>query len=272
MIGKAFGIFWAFFSFGSFIGSVIALAINIRSVSLSSVSTGTYVAFVIIMLIGSASAMLLLPSATIVRPDGSLVKVQEVSSPREELRSFFGLFKDWRMLALTPMFFASNYFYAYQGAINTFYFDVPTRAVNATLEGAGAIIGALIIGFAVLDAPHFKRRTRGWLGLAFVAVSIITIWSCALAWQVKFTRASNLGKMSYHDAGYAPKGTLFFFFYFGDAAYQALAYWIMGAITNDPFKLARYAGFYKAIQSAGGAGSYGMDAVSTPFLNEHVRL
>ena len=68
--------------------------------------------------------------------------------------------------------------------------------------------------------------------------------------------------------------TCFFSFgwpvYFGDAAYQALAYWIMGSITNDPFKLARYAGFYKAIQSAGAAGSFGMDAVSTPFLNEHV--
>ena len=44
----------------------------------------------------------------------------------------------------------------------------------------------------------------------------------------------------------------------------------MGAITNDPFKLARYAGFYKAIQSAGSAGSFGMDAVKTPFLNEHL--
>jgi len=56
--------------------------------------------------------------------------------------------------------------------------------------------------------------------------------------------------------------------YFGDATYQALAYWIMGAISNDPFTLARFTGFYKAIQSAGGAGSFGMDATSTPFLNE----
>ncbi len=44
----------------------------------------------------------------------------------------------------------------------------------------------------------------------------------------------------------------------------------MGAISNDPFTLARFAGFYKAIQSAGAAGSFGMDAVKTPFLNEHL--
>lgn len=49
---------------------------------------------------------------------------------------------------------------------------------------------------------------------------------------------------------------------------QAMAYWIMAALTNDPWTLARYAGFYKALQSAGAAGSFGMDAVNTPFLNE----
>lgn len=40
--GKAFGIFWAIFQFGSFIGSVIALAINLKDGSLGSVSNSTY--------------------------------------------------------------------------------------------------------------------------------------------------------------------------------------------------------------------------------------
>ena len=44
----------------------------------------------------------------------------------------------------------------------------------------------------------------------------------------------------------------------------------MSALTNDPFTLARFAGMYKAVQSAGGAGSFGMDAVLTPLLNEHL--
>jgi hypothetical protein len=40
--GKAFAVFWAIFQFGSLIGSLIALAINIRSGKLSAVSTATY--------------------------------------------------------------------------------------------------------------------------------------------------------------------------------------------------------------------------------------
>ncbi|KAF8318018.1 MFS general substrate transporter [Clavulina sp. PMI_390] len=268
--GKAFGIFWAIFQLGSFVGAVIALAINIRSGGLSAVATSTYIAFLIIIFIGVASTVLLVPPNKIIRADGSIVKLEASSTPAEEIKNMISVLKDWRMAALLPMFFASNWFYAYQGAVNAFYFDGPTRALNATLEGAGAIIGALMIGFFVLDAPRFKRKTRGYLGLAIVTCITVIVWSCALAWQVTFNRGSKITKINYHEGRYTDKGTLYFFYYFGDAMYQALAYWIMGAISNDPFTLARYAGLYKAVQSAGGAGSYGMDAVATPFLNEHL--
>lgn len=74
------------------------------------------------------------------------------------------------------MFFASNYFYAYQGAVNAAMFDGPTRALNATLEAAGAIIGALLIGYLVLDTKWLGRRNRGYLGLAVVVTLTIIIW------------------------------------------------------------------------------------------------
>ncbi|KAI0777807.1 MFS general substrate transporter [Trametes elegans] len=270
--GKAFAVFWALFNFGSFIGSIIALAINIKDGGLSAVSTSTYIAFLVIIFVGVASAFLILPPNQVIRSDGTIVKLEAVSKPHEEAVGIARLLKDWRMLALVPMFFASNYFYAYQGAVNTARFDGPTRALNATLEGAGAIVGALLIGYCVFDLKYFKRRTRGYLGLATVAVLVILVWSVALAWQVTFTRAdlNDSNRINYHDANYKGKGALYFFFYFSDACYQALAYWIMSALTNDPFTLARYAGLYKALQSAGAAGSFGMDAVKTPFLNEHL--
>ncbi|KAI0074220.1 MFS general substrate transporter [Panus rudis PR-1116 ss-1] len=274
--GKAFSIFWAIFQFGSFLGSVIALAINIKSGSLSAVSTSTYVAFIIIIFIGIASAFLVLPPNRVVRSDGTLVKLQAASKVHEELIGMAHTLKDWRMLALIPMFFASNYFYAYQGALNAAMFDGPTRALNATLEGAGAIVGALLIGFLVLDAKWAGRRTRGYIGLAVVVVATVVVWAAGLGWQVTFTRADGVrmkeeGRLiNYKDDAYTGKGPLFFFYYFADACYQALVYWIMSALTNDPFTLARFAGLYKALQSAGSAGSFGMDAVATPLLNEHL--
>lgn len=46
-----------------------------------------------------------------------------------------------------------------------------------------------------------------------------------------------------------------------DATFQGLAYYTMSSMTNDPFKLARMAGYYKGIQSAGSAVSFGMDSI-----------
>ncbi|CCM01346.1 uncharacterized protein FIBRA_03396 [Fibroporia radiculosa] len=268
--GKAFAVFWALFMFGSFIGAVIAFAINVRTGDLGSVSTSTYIAFLVIIFIGVASVVLILPPHLIVRGDGTLVKLEAASKPHEELVGMWKTLKNWRILALMPMFFASNYFYAYQGALNTARFDGTTRALNAVLEAAGAIIGALMIGYLVLDVKWVKRRTRGYLGLATVVVVTSIVWACGLSWQTTFDRAEAkvLPLINYKDASYRGKAPLFFFYYFGDSCYQALAYWIMSALTNDPFILARYAGLYKAMQSAASAGSYGMDAVATPFLNE----
>ena len=118
------------------------------------------------------------------------------------------------------MFFASNYFYAYQAAVNAAVFDAPTRALNATLEGAGAIVGALFIGYFVLDLKYFHRRTRGYLGLTAVVVMTVIVWAVALSWQVTFTRwdldqknnPAALKLINYKDADYKGKGALYFFY------------------------------------------------------------
>ena len=42
----------------------------------------------------------------------------------------------------------------------------------------------------------------------------------------------------------------------------------MGALTNNSRKLANFTGFYKGIQSAGGAIAARVDALETPYMNE----
>ncbi|TCD71158.1 hypothetical protein EIP91_012106 [Steccherinum ochraceum] len=272
--GKSFSVFWAIFQFGVLIGSLIALAINIRNGHLTAVSTSTYIAFIVIILLGVASSFLVLPPHRVVRPDGSRVTIERASAPHKEMIAMARLFKDWRLLALIPMFFTSNWFYAYQNAVNAGMFDGPTRALNGTLSGAGSIIGAMLIGFVVLDAKWFHRRTRGYIALSIITVMTIIVWSVGLSWQTTFDRADAKAMLAeealinYKEPRYRGKGALYFFYYFNDACYQALAYWIMSSLTNDPFQLARYAGLYKAIQSLGAAGSFGMDAVATPYLSE----
>jgi hypothetical protein len=42
--------------------------------------------------------------------------------------------------------------------------------------------------------------------------------------------------------------------------------WLMGAMSNEPRRLAYLTGFYKGLQSAGSAITFRIDAQKTPFM------
>lgn len=71
--------------------------------------------------------------------------------------------------------------------------------------------------------------------------------------------------ISYLDSRFVGYCFLYIFYGFIDAMWQTYAYWLMGALSNDPRKLAYFAGFYKGIQSAGAAVVWRLDAVKTSF-------
>jgi hypothetical protein len=94
--------------------------------------------------------------------------------------------------------------------------------------------------------------------------------------------------MDIYDKGYA--GHLFLYIFCGilDSMWQTTAYWMMGAMSNDPARLAYFSGFCKysniygspfplnvlvlnfvlfpdkSIQSAGAAGVWRADAMKVP--------
>ncbi|KAK0609620.1 UNC93-like protein [Lasiodiplodia hormozganensis] len=64
---------------------------------------------------------------------------------------------------------------------------------------------------------------------------------------------------------YAPYLIMYIAYAFYDGAYQSYAYWLMGALSNDSAKLARYSGWYKSIQSAAAAVVWRLDGLRTPY-------
>ncbi|KAK8866109.1 hypothetical protein IAR55_001260 [Kwoniella newhampshirensis] len=266
--GRAFSLFWSIFQMGTLIGAAIALGIEANS-TLPTVSTGVYLAFMIIQLTAIGTSWLILPPHLVVRGDGTVVELQAALGPKDEIAQFVKMFKDWRMLCLFPMFFASNYFYAYQGAITAFLFNGRTRALSSLLTGLGSIVGSIFIG-TILDRLPFSRRKRSLIGCGVVAILNIIIWVGGLVFQTEFTRATKHTVWDYSQKAAVGPLILLMAYYIGDAAFQGLAYYTMGNITNDSFRLARMVGFYKGVQSAGSAVSFGMDAVATPFLTEHL--
>lgn len=67
-----------------------------------------------------------------------------------------------------------------------------------------------------------------------------------LAFGRQYTRASapiEAERLDIFDSGYTGKIFLYIFCGILDAMWQTTAYWIMGAMSNDPAKLAYFAGF-----------------------------
>jgi len=206
-----------------------------------------------------------------IRTDGTKVMTPRHPSWRSEIIGLWVILKtDPMIIMLFPMFFASNWFYTWQfNDYNGTLFNIRARALNNLVYWIAQIIGSLVIGL-LLDHKKLTRRVRafsGWVVL-FIFVFFVHIW--AYFYQKKYTRESapiEAERMDIFDSGYAGKIFLYIFCGVLDAMWQTAAYWIMGAMSNDPAKLAYFAGFYKSIQSAGAAGIWRADGVKVPFMN-----
>ncbi|KAJ1666702.1 hypothetical protein GGF38_002860, partial [Coemansia sp. RSA 25] len=182
------------------------------------------------------------------------------------------LFINPLMLGLLPMCFTSNFFYTYQfDNINGALFNVRTRGFNNIFYWGAQMVGSYAISF-LLDSTRFGRKTRGYIAFAVVFVVFNAIWGGSLALNIKYPTGLALAdKIDFKDSSRAGGAiTLYVFCGIGDALYQSFAYWIIGALSNDNQLLARYIGFYKGMQSFGGAIAWQLAAKKVSHRNQLV--
>ncbi|KAG0094534.1 hypothetical protein BGZ93_007102 [Podila epicladia] len=266
--GRYFSVFWAIFNLGGVLGNAIPIGIQWNSEK-DGATDGAYIAYMVIMTIGAFLTILLLPTDKVFRKDGSPVVKIKYSSPIIELKSILKLFADWRLLALVPMFFTSNWIYTYQfNAVNGLNFSGRSRYMNSSWYWMAQILASIGYGW-FLDRKEWSRPTRARYGLILLAAVLAATWAGGFAFQAKFGPRGAV--WSDKDQNYIKRdedylhidlvrntgeyiGPFFLYFFYGvaDAMYQGYSYWLMGALTNDTNQAARYAGFYKFVQNLGG--------------------
>ncbi|PBK89147.1 hypothetical protein ARMGADRAFT_1083700 [Armillaria gallica] len=163
------------------------------------------------------------------------------------------------------MFFAFN---SESSGFNGAIFNILARGLNNVCYWISQIIGSVLIG--LLYRKSISRRIRAHTGrtLLFLMLFVVHTWGCF--YQKQCTRESvapETDEMDNYDHGYT--GRVWFYGFCGilDVMRQTTAYWLMGAMLNDPSKLALFTGFYKSIQSVGAAGIWRTDAVKTPYMD-----
>ncbi|KAI5297966.1 hypothetical protein KEM56_004403 [Ascosphaera pollenicola] len=270
--GKYIGIFWIIFNLGGVIGSLIPLGQNIHSTT-NSVADGTYIAFMVLMFVGFLLAAALVDTKYVRRKDGSSVIAMKHPSWKTELLGLVSVIKsDIYIVALFPMFFASNWFYTYQfNVVNASSFNIRTRSLNNVVYWAMQMVGAFLFG-QVLDLRGVKRSLRAKIGWGIIFSTGMAIWGGGYAYQKTMPSrdqiTSDTKLMDWTDSGFGGPFVLYMFYGFYDALFQTFVYWSMGALSNNSRKLANFAGFYKGLQSAGAAGAWALDDKSGSFMAE----
>ncbi|KAJ7233132.1 MFS general substrate transporter [Mycena haematopus] len=269
---KYIATFWVIFNLGGVVGAAISFGQNFH-VTAGSVSNGTYISFLTLTVLGAAIPLFMTDPKKMIRTDGSRVTIARNPSWKTEIWALYIALKtDPMIILLFPMFFASNWFYAWQfNDFNGALFNIRTRSLDSMLYWASQVVGSLIMAF-ILDMKNVSRRSRafaGW-GVVLVMVFVVHIWG--YEYQKEYTRASIAAipatdRIDFSDGKYVGRVFLYIFFGLLDSMWQTSVYWMMGAMSNDPAKLAYFTGFYKSIQSAGAAGSWRADAVNTPYMN-----
>lgn len=266
--GRYFAWFWAIFNLGGVIGALIPLGQNINVKTNSTVTDGTYIAFIVLMFAGAVLAGFLCNASSVYREDGTRVVLMKNPSWQSE---FIGLWETIRLepfvILLFPMFWSSNWFTTYQfNGFNGAHFNTRTKSLNNLLYWSSQIIGALVFGY-LLDIERIRRTIRARSAWAALLILTFAIWGGGYAWQKNYDR-SNTIFTDWTDSGYVGPMFLYMFYGFYDAAWQCTVYWYMGALSNSGRRAANYVGFYKGIQSAGAAVIWALDSHHLSFMNE----
>ncbi|TFK89271.1 MFS general substrate transporter [Polyporus arcularius HHB13444] len=265
--GKFIGIFWSIFNLGGVVGAAVSLGNNFDNTS-NEVTNGTYIGFVVLTGIGVLIPLLMANPLKMIRTDGTRVVTPRHPSWRSE---FYGLWitlrRDPWICFLFPMFFTSNWFYTWQfNDYNGALFTIRARALNNLIYWLSQIVGSVSIGF-LLDQRSLTRRFRAFTGWCVLLVMVFVVHTWAYFYQKDYTRDTIADKIDIHEPPYVSRLWLYIFCGLLDAMWQTTAYWFMGAMSNDPAKLANFSGFYKSLQSAGAAGIWRGDAMKLPFMN-----
>ncbi|KAJ3572369.1 hypothetical protein NP233_g3129 [Leucocoprinus birnbaumii] len=185
-----------------------------------------------------------------------------------ELAGFVHAIKtDPCIIILFPMFLASNWHYTWQmNDYNGARFDIQARSLNNLIYWVIQICSSTLFGW-LLDVSIVRRRVRALTAWATLLAMVMGVHVWAYFYQKGYTRESVLlSKVGIQDSTYVASAFFYASCAFVGAAWQIISYWILGALSNNPDKLAYFTGLHNSIQAMGAAIAWRLDALEVPFM------
>jgi hypothetical protein len=277
-IGRFISIFWTVFNSGGVLGCFLSFVINFShyeegsdAVVGSSLVAGTYWTFFSIMCSGCLLALAVLPLERVTRKreaDGVVEMVlgkqedpgtlSNMEMVRREFRRTCKAFRRTTLLLFIPLFFYSNFFYAYHFGVIGALFNGRTESLTAASYWIAQIFGSILLQ-ALLDWTRLSKTQRMYGSFALIVVYVGISWAFGGYIQYSFeVDDGNLQGLDFNGRRRNPMPAMacIFFWGFVDSFVQVWSYWMMAQLSSEPEDLACFTAFYKLWQNAGAFVSF----------------
>ena len=263
--GRAIAVFWVIFNLGGGIGSLASFGLNFDNKG-GTVTDSTYIALMVIMLVGWLMGLLLCSPDRIRLAQLHRAVETEKHTVKGVIEMSVRTICKWRVVCLLPLFFSANVFYSYQqNNVNGLTFNIRTRSLNGALYWMAQMLGGMLIGL-ILDVPWLDRTWRARLGWAVVLITGMAIWGGGYAFELwqEARIASGLKQDIDYTQGGLSAGPIMLYIFYGayDALWQGFAYWLIGTESNSTGRAAVLVGAYKTFQATGGAMAWRVNALA----------
>ena len=262
-------------SLGGTVGGAIAFGVSVNRTAVTGVSSGVYIAFIAIMCFAMVVAGLLLKHpAEILRDDGTHLAEFKPTNMHREFKNFVTIIFDWKILVLTPAFFAAEMCLSIVSSLNSYYFNLRTRSLNNMLFQFIMIVASVCLSL-LLDFDKLSRRKRGIIGIGIV--SVITIGACSglIGWMTVYGLDGRLPEppaVDWTDPRFAGGVCLYLLWGIVFSTYLVGASWVVASLSNDPVKVAFYSGFTKGTASLGLCICFIMDSQQVTYMRQAIAM
>ncbi|KAI2481354.1 MFS-1 multi-domain protein [Pyrenophora tritici-repentis] len=244
---------------GPIVGGSINLGLNANRKTTGSVSSTTYIVFIVIMCLGLPVALCLSPAHKVWRKDGTRIVTERAATWLGEFKAVGRLFVSRRILLLLPAFFISYFYNGFMSTWLTTYFTVRARAFSSFFTNFAGIFSSFIIAF-LLDNPKIHIKVRGRIAFLCIVTLLIGTWIWATILQKQFYDASEAPIFDWFNGGFGKSYALVFFWQFGGQAFQQFLYWLVGQYATDLSNLSHLTGILRGVEALGQTVAWAMQS------------
>lgn len=248
---------------GQLVGGAINLGLNANNDQRGSLSTNTYLVFVVLQCLGPFVAMLLSLPHQVQRRDRTPVLLTLNPSVKLELLAMWQTITTKKVLLLLPLIWQTTFSEALIFTYAAENFTVRSRALGSLLGAIAAALACYLLGF-LLDVSRWSLNVRARYGFIVIYAMQLAWWAWAIYTMHYYSQIKPT--LDFGQSEWSRGFAVFVMLQIGFNLMYEYTYWLVGSSNDKPGEIVRLSSIIRSVESAGQAVSYGINSTAWPLF------